>query len=234
MVPIVPPNATVNNRNPHVGGPLAPGTISEIYGSGLSATPGAPSKVPLPTTFQSTTVQVAGLGAPLYYVSDGQVNAQLPAELLPNATYALVVTNNNAISVPEMVTVTDVSPGVAANPDQTMIAQHGDFSYVTAANPAKPGEVLIMYLTGLGATNPAVKSGAAAPGAEPLARVGTAVAVTVDGAPSSVPFAGLTPGAVGLYQIDFSVPIDAKNGNLSVVVSQAGVVANASTIAVAK
>ena len=234
MVPIVPPNATVNNRNPHAGGPLAPGTISEIYGSGLSLAPGAPSKVPLPTTFQNTTVQVAGLGAPLYYVSDGQVNAQLPAELLPNATYALVVTNNNAISVPEMVTVTDVSPGVAANPDQTMIAQHGDFSYVTAANPAKPGEVLIMYLTGLGATNPVVKSGAAAPGAEPLARVGIAVAVTVDGAPSSVPFAGLTPGAVGLYQIDFTVPTDAKNGNLSVVVSQAGVVANASTIAVAK
>ncbi len=233
--PAVNFNGTINNRNPQVGGPLAPGTISEIYGTGLSSEGfGTPSQIPLPATFQNTSVLVAGLSAPLYFVSDGQLDAQLPFELLPNATYTLVVMNNNAISVPQLVTLTDVSPGVAANADQTTIAQHANFEYVTTANPAKPGEVLIMYLTGLGATKPAVKSGDAAPGVEPLARVVNAVTVTVDGEMTSVPFAGLTPGAVGLYQIDFTVPADAKNGSLNVVVMQDGVSANTSTIPVSK
>jgi len=233
-VPNVAFNGVLNNLNAHVGAPLAPGTISEIFGTGLSSLgPGNPSQLPLPTTFQNTSVQVAGLAAPLYFVSDGQLDAQLPAELLPNASYPLVVTNNNAISVPQMVTVTDVAPGVAATTDGQLIAQHGNFAYVTAANPAKPGEVLIMYLVGLGATNPAVMSGTAAPGVEPLARLVNPVTVTVDGETASVPFAGLTPGAVGLYQIDFTVPTDAKNGNLSVVVTQNGVTANTTTIPVA-
>jgi len=235
QVPNVAFNGTVNNLNGHAGAPLAPGTISAIFGSGLSSMgAGNPSQLPLPTTFQNTSVQIAGLGAPLYFVSDGQLDAQIPAELLPNASYPLVVTNGNAISVPQMVTVTDVAPGVAATTDGQMIAQHGNFAYVTAANPAKPGEILIMYLVGLGATNPAVKSGTAAPGVEPLARLVNPVTVTVDGETSSVPFAGMTPGAVGLYQIDFTVPTDAKNGNLSVVVTQNGVTSNASTIPVAK
>ena len=233
--PTVNFNGTINNRNPQVGGPLAPGTISEIYGTGLSSEGfGTPSQIPLPITFQDTSVLVAGMSAPLYFVSDGQLDAQLPAELLPNATYTLVVLNHNAISVPQLVTVTDVSPGVAANGDQTTIAQHANFAYVTTANPAKPGEVVIIYLTGLGATNPAVKSGDAAPGVEPLARVVNPVTVTVDGETTSVPFAGQTPGAVGLYQIDFTVPADARSGNLNVVVMQDGVAANTSTIPVSK
>jgi len=37
---------------------------------------------------------------------------------------------------------------------------------------------------------------------------------------------------VGLYQIDFTVPLDAKNGNLAVTVTQNGVTANTSTIPV--
>jgi uncharacterized protein (TIGR03437 family) len=225
-------NGTLNNLNAHVGAPLAPGTIAEIFGSALSANTATPSQLPLPNTFQNTTVTVAGLSAPLYFVSDGQLDAQLPAELLPNASYPLVVTNGNAISVPQMVTITDVAPGVAASMDGQTIAQHGNFAYVTPSNPAKPGEVLIMYLVGLGATNPAVKSGTAAPGVEPLARLVNPVTVTVDGETAIVPFAGLTPGAVGLYQIDFSVPSDAKNGNLNVVVTQNGVTANTSTIPV--
>jgi uncharacterized protein (TIGR03437 family) len=236
VAPNVAFNGTLNNLNAHVGAPLAPGIIAEIFGSALSATTGTPSQLPLPTTFQNTSVTIAGFAAPLYFVSDGQLDAQLPAELSPNASYPLVVTNGNAISVPQMVTVTDVAPGVAATADGQTIAQHANFAYVTPANPAKPGEVLIIYLVGLGATNPAVKSGTAAPGVEPLARLVNANAATVmvDGENANVAFAGLTPGAVGLYQIDFTVPSDAKTGNLNIVVTQNGVTANTSTIPVSR
>jgi uncharacterized protein (TIGR03437 family) len=234
-VPMVALNGTISNRNPHVGGPLSPGNISEIYGSGLSSSgPGTPSQLPLPNTFNNTSVQVAAFSAPLYYVSDGQLDVQLPAELAPNASYPLVVTNGNAISVPRIVTVTDVSPGVAATTDGQMISQHADFTYVTAASPAKPGEVLIMYLVGLGATNPPVQSGIASPGIAPLPQLVNSVTVTVDGESSIIRFAGLTPGAVGLYQINFTIPLDARNGNLNVAVTQNGVATNITTIPVAR
>ena len=89
-----------------------------------------------------------------------------------------------------------------------MIAQHSDFSLVAADHPAKPGEYLVMYLAGMGATNPTVPSGQPSPAVEPLARVMTQPAVTVDGQNAAIVYAGLTPGAAGLYQINFQVPLE--------------------------
>jgi len=97
-----------------------------------------------------------------------------------------------------------------------------------------PGEYLVMYLAGLGATNPTVKSGERSPAAEPLACVVDAVTVTVDGGPSDVIFAGLTPGGVGLYQINFQIPADARAGSLRVVVKQKSVEANIVTVPVVR
>jgi uncharacterized protein (TIGR03437 family) len=94
--------------------------------------------------------------------------------------------------------------------------------------------VIIMYLAGLGATNPSVPSGMAAPSTPPLAEVTLPVTVTVDGQNAVVDYAGLTPGSVGLYQIDFQVPPNAQAGNLNVVVSQNGLVSNTSTLPVSQ
>jgi uncharacterized protein (TIGR03437 family) len=58
--------------------------------------------------------------------------------------------------------------------------------------------------------------------------------VTVDGQKAKVPFAGLTPGGVGLYQIDLTVPTTARNGDLELVVTQNGVAANTTKLIVAK
>lgn len=234
-VPAVGPYATVNNLFIQGGAPLAPGTVTSIYGSGLSsAMPASPGKVPLLNSFQGTSVLIGGLPAPFYYTSDSQLNVQLPAELNPNQTYALIVSANGGISVPQNVTIGSATPGVAAFPDGRLIAQHTDANatLVDSAHPAKAGETLVMYLDGMGATKPAVKTGTAAPSAEPLARVVTMPTVTVDGNPATVLFAGLTPGSVGLYQIDFTVPANAKSGNLAVVVAQNGSMANTTTLPV--
>ena len=67
-------------------------------------------------------------------------------------------------------TIADVAPGVAMFADGTLIAQHLNYTLVDATHPAFPGETLIMYLAGLGATNPAVPTDGIAPSAEPLAR----------------------------------------------------------------
>jgi uncharacterized protein (TIGR03437 family) len=231
----VPPNGAVNNLNVQAGAPLAPGTITAIYGSGLvSGAGGSPGKVPLVTNFQGTSVLIGGLPAPIYYTSAGQLNVQLPAELQPNQSYSMLVSVDNAVSIPQNLVVGETTPGVAAFADGTIIAQHTDVNatLVDTNHPAKAGETLVMYLDGMGATDPAVLSGAAAPGAEPLARVTNVPQVTVAGEPATIVYAGLTPFSVGLYQIDFTIPLDAKSGNLAVVVTQNGTTANTTTIPV--
>lgn len=89
-----------------------------------------------------------------------------------------------------------------------------------------------MYCTGLGATQPAVKSGEAAPSSEPLARVTTTVTATVGGQAATVQFAGLAPGFVGLYQVNVQIPAGVAPGSsMPLVLSQNGVPSNTVTLA---
>jgi uncharacterized protein (TIGR03437 family) len=118
--------------------------------------------------------------------------------------------------------------------DAHIIAQHAvDFSLVDAAHPAKPGEFLVMYLLGMGPTNPSVISGVGSPGAPP-ATVTPLPTVTVGSMNADVVFAGLTPALVGLYQVNIRVPPNAPNGDLDVVVAQGTVVTNTRKLPVAK
>jgi uncharacterized protein (TIGR03437 family) len=229
-VPILFRHGTIHNMNPQAGAPLAPGTIVQIYGTGLA--PGVQqTALPLPTNVSGTTVIIGGMEAPLYYVSDGQLNAQLPNELNANHQYQILISANGALTTPDTVNVEPVTPGVAALTDGTIIAQHVDNSYVTAASPARPGEVLTIYLAGMGLTDVPVKTGEQSP-ADPLAHPMVQPTVTVNGAPAQISFAGLTPQSVGLYQINFAIPPDAPSGTLKLVVAQGNVTSNVSTVIV--
>jgi uncharacterized protein (TIGR03437 family) len=75
----------------------------------------------------------------------------------------------------------------------------------TDSNPIHPGDELVIYLTGLGQTNPAGNTGYPAPG-NPLSNALTATTVTLGGMNLPVIYAGLAPGEVGVYQINVSVP----------------------------
>jgi uncharacterized protein (TIGR03437 family) len=233
--PVLAPNGTLHNLNPVVGAPLAPGTIVEVFGSGLGPPVGvSPGVIPLVNTFDNTYVLIGPYQAPLYYLSSGQLDIQLPAELDATQQYPIVVSANNAITLPDTLSIVPATPGVAAFANGGIIAQHTDYSLVTAASPAKPGEVIIIYLAGLGATNPSVASGMPAPSTPPLAEVTLPVTVTVDNQNAVVDFAGLTPGSAGLYQIDFQVPTSASTGNLNVVVMQNGLTSNTTTLSVSQ
>jgi hypothetical protein len=99
---------------------------------------------------------------------------------------------------------------------------HLDGTVVDAAHPAHGGEKLVMYAVGLGATNPPVKTGAASPAAPALANafglsfypfpnlppwVGFNPNNQIPPLPVPTPlFAGLVPGLVGVYQINFILP----------------------------
>ncbi len=228
---------TLNDFNPVAAGPLSPGMIAQVYGSGLSPSPISTGILPLPKVFNNTYAQVGDSQAPFYFLSGDQLNVQIPAELTASQQLPMVLSVNNALTLPITLDIVPNAPGVLScfdGPKTPSIqngahlkAQHLNGTLVTSANPAKPGEYLVMYLTGLGATDPPVASGMPAPAApKPLANVTVTPIVTVDSLPSNVIFAGLAPTFVGEYQIDFQVPSGTHSGEVVVTVTQNGVAGN--------
>ncbi len=224
--PILKPNGIVNNLNSLTGGALAPGTVAQVHGSGLAASAVSPGVVPLPTNFKSTQLVIGGHLAPLYYVSDSQLNVQIPYELSAQQQVSAVGVVNGQLNLPVSI---GLVPNYAWNSrpyaDGTLIAQHSaDYSLVTSTSPAHAGETLIMYLVGMGQTNPKVSSGAASPGANPgevAATVTVQPTVTVDGQNAKRSFAGLDAGrSRAVPDRLHRAPSTARAGNLSVTVCQ--------------
>jgi uncharacterized protein (TIGR03437 family) len=228
-VPLLTPNGTLHSFDPLVGAALAPGTIVAIYGQNLAAQVSQPTSIPLPTASNGTSVIIGGMPAPLYYVSPGQVNAQVPFELAPDNQYDVIISANGALTTPQPIQLSAAAPGLAAFPDGTLIAQHSDGTLVGVTSPARAGEYLVAYLAGLGDTTVPVTSGAASP-TSPLAQPSNKLVLTINGAQSPFLFAGLTPGLVGLYQINFQVPADLPAGNIMIAVSQNGQPSNQTVI----
>jgi len=150
---------------------------------------------------------------------------QIPTELQPDRQYSILVASGAGFTLPDTITLSPVSPGLL------QFAQHADFRTVTAADPVRAGETIRLYLVGMGATDQTVASGVASPSA-PLARVNLQPTVTINGRSATVLFAGLTPGSVGLYQIDLQTPEDLTAGNATVIVTQGEAVSNTVTIPV--
>jgi uncharacterized protein (TIGR03437 family) len=84
----------------------------------------------------------------------------------------------------------------------------------------------------MGETDPLVPTSTASPGREPLARVKSQPTVTIGGKPATVLYSGLTPFAVGLYQITLTVPTGVSGTDLPVIITQNGVEANDTTLPV--
>ncbi len=215
-----------------LGNGLAPGNVAQVYGTGLASLSQSPGVLPLLSQFSGTFMLIGAMQAPLFYVSSGLINVQVPVELTPNRQYSAIVSANGALTLPETVTLVPYQPGMAAFADGTVIAQHilDNYSLVTAAHPAKPGEPLVIYLAGMGATNPVVASAQVTPGQ--LVPANEQPTITLDGQQVHPDYAGLTPTGVGLYQINFSVPANAKAGNLDLIVTQAGMPANTTKLPV--
>lgn len=183
---------------------VAPGSIFSIFGSGLAKgttnTPGAP----LLTNLGGVTVSVAGRNVPLFFTSPGQINAQLPYDTQAGPAQ-VVVSVNGVPSNTGTIAVLANAPGIFQFGEKRAVVQNGDYSVNTAENPAAPGTVVTAYLTGTGALDFPVATGEAA-GSTQLSRPVGVVTATINGQPVHVEFAGLTPGFVGLMQVNLRVP----------------------------
>jgi uncharacterized protein (TIGR03437 family) len=229
--PLVSPGGIVNVFHSEAGAALAPGAIAAIYGSNLASDTVINGELPLPITLGGTSVTIGGVKVPLYYVSPTQLNIQVPFELDSTKQYQVVVSSGKEIAPPEPIQLVSATPGLALFADGGILAQHLDGSLVTRSAPARAGEVIVAYLVGLGATDGAVASGAPSP-ADPLVRPATLSTLTVGGVDTPISFIGLTPGLVGLYQLNFRVPTDAPTGNLSVTMTQDSTPSNSAILAV--
>jgi uncharacterized protein (TIGR03437 family) len=206
--------------------PAAAGSILSLFGASLANQSEVASAVPLPAELDGIKVLVGGIEAPLLSVTadaapgSDQINFQLPVEA-GAWTYAdVVVVNNGVFSDPEGIAIAASIPSVfTLNQRGTgpAAALHANFSLVGGSAPARAGETISLYATGLGAVQPPVSTGQAA---RSLSTVIGTVEVRIGGRPATVAFAGLAPGFVGLYQINVVVPagLPAGEAALEVVV----------------
>ena len=229
--PVLAPNGTLDVFNPQTGAGFGPGNIVQIYGSGLANQTGSPSVLPLPQTINGTSVLIGGIEAPLYYVSATQINAQIPFELQAGNQYQVIVSANGALTTPQPIQLTTAVPAILQFTSGAVVAQHPDGTLVSETSPAAPGEDVVIYLTGLGATDIAVPSGTASPSG-PLANVLDTPILTLNGTPVPTLFAGLTPALVGLYQINFQIPQTFTSGDYQLLITQSGTASNQTILSV--
>jgi len=187
------------------GNPIAPGEFVSLFGTGMAASAKV-ATLPYPPTLNGVTVLINGKQAPIQYVSATQINALVPYSTQgPTAT--IVVQNGSASSNTVTVPVAITAPGVFAL-DQSGTGEgavlHANGSVVNASNPATTGEIVEVYLTGMGAVTPAVADGAI-PGASNINA--TPLAVYVADVAVTPIYAGMAPGYPGLYQMNFTIPL---------------------------
>jgi len=232
-IPSLGANSTVNAAS-LAQGAIAPGTIISISGANFAVSPLSASSLPLPTILGNTSVTFNGVPAPLFSVSASQIYAQAPFNLPDGVAASIQVSQGNALSAAQTVNVAAASPGIFIVDQASSAAavlHAADYSLVTSSSPARPGEYLLIYCTGLGAVETSVASGAMAPSVPPDLTV-NAPTVNIARLSATVTYAGLAPDFVGLYQINVQAPANLPTGNQPVqIVTFGGVVSNIATIA---
>jgi len=216
--PSVPDGGIVNAASYAKGQAVSPGALVAIFGSELASGIALADSIPLSTSRLDVSVTFNGVPAPLHFVSPGQINAQMPWNVLPagvvNGTANVVVKRGSASSTSTVVQVTQAAPGifsippgagyaVAINPDGTLAAPVGAITG-TNTRPAKVGEVVVILASGLGAVDSPVANGA-----NSLDKTRHAVivpGVLFGGQAATGQFAGLSPEFVGGNQINATVP----------------------------
>jgi uncharacterized protein (TIGR03437 family) len=188
----------------------APGMILSVYGTAMGSVAQAAATVPLPKFLAGFEAWVNGVPAPLYYVSPGQVNIQIPYET--QAGRATLTIGNPYENVDYRLNVSDTAPGIFTFADGS----------INPSRTARAGQEVILYVTGEGKVAPSLATGRAPAYGTPVAQLPTPqlpVSVTVGGLPAQVDFAGIPSGLVGVTQVNFTIPPDLAPGVQQVVVT---------------
>jgi uncharacterized protein (TIGR03437 family) len=184
---------------------LAPNTIGTIYGTNLACSTAAfTTGDVLPTNLGEATVIIGNQAAGLFYASPTQINFLVPSDLapVPVKVYVSVLSLHGPII---SVRLADAAPGLFQLDAKNVVA---------TPSLAKPGDLVVLWATGLGQTE----------GLQPdnYLQLPTAAAPLIAGAnlevllngvavPSgAIEYAGIAPGFAGLYQINMTLPKSIK------------------------
>ena len=183
----------------------------------------------LPTSLNGVSVTINNKPAYVQYISPTQINAIAPADTAVGPVEVRVKTNDQ-LSAAVSATLQSVSPSfftfdgkylAATHADNTWLGKAGLFpSAPNSTTPAKPGETIVLYGNGLGATTPVIGDNKIT---DVVAPVAAGVTVTIGGQPATVAFAGLVPPFARMYQLNVVVPEGLANGDHVVVVQTTGV-----------
>jgi len=217
---------------------IAPNTWVEIDGTNLA--PAGDTRVwqvsdfvgsDMPTQLDGVSVTVNGTPAYIYYISPTQVNVLTPPGAMP-ASVAIELTNNGAVSAPVNIPAAPLSPSFFAfNGGPYVAAEHANYSllgpatlYLGLTTPAVPGETVLLYANGFGATSVPVVSGSSTQSGalSPLP------VVEIGGIAATVKFAGLV--APGEFQFNVVIPANAPSGDNTLTATYNGVTTSPVTL----
>jgi uncharacterized protein (TIGR03437 family) len=203
-------------------GSISPCSIATIIAPGiaptLQGTVSAGMLGPLPYLMATDAVTVNGSQAPIYNVSNAnnqqQITIQIPCSVTPGTANVTVNVGGGTATV--SVPVNPASPGIFGTPQTNgtylPVLERPDGSFVTAQNPARRGETLIAFVTGLGATTPSVATNSVAIPGSTTTPQGT---IIVGFAANGIPFtsAVMSPDLIGVFEVAFQIPTNAPTGN---------------------
>ena len=210
---------------------LSPGALASVFGTGFTALFPVTSDAPWPASVAGATVTVNGVASPIYYLSSGQINFQVPWATAPGTGNVVVTVNggaSNTVSVPVSASATGLFYDAASG---AAIVQNQDYSLNTPSNPAARGSTIIAYLTGSGPVSPAQSDGVPAP-ATGLVNMTSAYSAKIGSAAAQVTFGGLAPGFIGLGQMNIVVPATLAPGTYPLSITIGSETSNTATIAV--
>lgn len=210
--------SAVTNGASNLTGPVAPGEVVVLYGSGMGPnqlqTYQLDTNGRVPTNVAGTSVFFGGIAAPVLYTSATQVGAVVPFGITGSNVQAFVQYQNQT-SAPTTLTVAPTMPGIftldsSGHGQAVAFAPNGQLD--APGKGVAAGSQLSLYATGLGQTSPPSADGV--PGAVPPPTAALPVTVTIGGQPATVTFAGGAPGLVaGVAQINVTVPTGIQPGD---------------------
>ncbi len=223
---------------------LAPGSLGTVYGTnlggparGLSTSFGGRTGDLLPTSVNGLRVEIYSafggfLGnAPLLYLGQGQINFQMPFEVMGQTSVQVVVNNNGAASAPEAVLILGTAPGVFTFGNNRALALNPDGTLNSPDNPLARRKVLAVFMTGQGLVAPEWPTGKAA-STFPLIHAPSDARALVGGVQAKINFLGLAPGLVGVLQLNVAPVWETPLGNQPLLVTIGGVTSNVAVVSI--
>ena len=212
--------AGVVNAASFLPGVLSPGGIFSVFGLNLAGTTSGVNQTPIPDVLANVRVEINNQRLPMFFVSPTQINAMVPHNFQPVQNAVLRVVRNNIPGTPVRVDVVPAVPGVFQQATGVGVVVNQNGSVNTTSSRANWGDAIVVYARGLGPVRNAPNPGVPA-SIDPnqLSPTLTPATVSIGGRSANVVFSGLTPGFIGLYQVNAVVPTGLGSGAHALVVT---------------